>query len=99
MHEIRRSIDHATNFLGPENSRQFPRCLGKGRSSKWISRRLSILLKKNRNADMRVSTVIESAQRQPSLVESGYVPGCGHRGQRHRSFGTGREEAETPVRT
>src|SRR5262245_14107436 len=29
MHEIRRSIDHATDLLGTENGGQFPRCLGK----------------------------------------------------------------------
>src|SRR5437773_8612794 len=31
--------------------------LGNGRSSKCMSRRLSIFLKKNRNADIRISTV------------------------------------------
>src|SRR5215471_15373241 len=31
--------------------------LGNGRSSKWMSRRLSIFLKKKRRADIRISTV------------------------------------------
>ena len=59
---------------------------GKGKSSKCMSRRLSIFLKKNRNADIRISTVPGL-----SFLSCSRYPDCRYRANKAKD---GRPKAE-----